>query len=181
MPSSKHAHHNISKVLERTRTYAILSYIPLQNEWASQDTSHSHFTQLSSMSAICLMCVKEMWKWDWLEVRSTNSEYKQKAILCLLTSCCRLPSNRKRIVVPFRAAQTPAESSEYSQPDMALLLTHLSYYRNGLSKKDLLIALKMLQSMGENTQAAEYKLWLERSTDSMDPGINCVTPFNLCH
>ena len=41
----------------------------------------------------------------------------------------RLPGARKRMAVPYRAANTPAERSEFAQPDVALLLTHLSYYR----------------------------------------------------
>jgi hypothetical protein len=38
---------------------------------------------------------------------------------------CRSPAAKKRLAVPFRAADTPAERSEYAQPDVALLLTVL--------------------------------------------------------
>jgi hypothetical protein len=31
--------------------------------------------------------------------------------------------------VPFRAALTPAERSEFAQPDVALVLTTLAYYQ----------------------------------------------------
>jgi hypothetical protein len=43
----------------------------------------------------------------------------------------RLPTARKRLAVPFRAAQTPSERSEFAQPDVALVLTALSYFKDG--------------------------------------------------
>ena len=43
----------------------------------------------------------------------------------------RLPSARKRLAVPYRAAQMPSERSEFAQPDVALLLTAISYFKDG--------------------------------------------------
>ena len=58
-------------------------------------------------------------------------------MLCLLPlHACRNTSARKRLAVPFRAAQMPTERSEFAQPDVALLLTHLSYYNDGLSRAE---------------------------------------------
>ena len=65
-----------------------------------------------------------------------------------LMSPCRLPTARKRLAVPFRAAHTPSQRSEFAQPDTALLLTLLSYYTDGLSKKELLEALQTLLGLG---------------------------------
>lgn len=62
--------------------------------------------------------------------------------------------------MPFRAAHTPAERSEYAQPDIALLLTYLAYYDDGLSMAELLMALTVLQGMGPSAQEDEYKTWL---------------------
>ena len=42
--------------------------------------------------------------------------------------------NRK-IAVPYRAKDIPAERSEFGHPDVALLFTHLSYYYSGLDHK----------------------------------------------
>jgi hypothetical protein len=47
------------------------------------------------------------------------------------------------MAVPFRAADTPDERSEFAQPDVALLLTHLAYYGDGLSKAELKAALQV--------------------------------------
>lgn len=62
--------------------------------------------------------------------------------------------------MPFRAAQTPSERSEYSQPDSALLLTPLAYYDDGLSEKEFLEALKVLLGLGLSAQQSHYDEWL---------------------
>ncbi|KAG1672428.1 hypothetical protein FOA52_013214 [Chlamydomonas sp. UWO 241] len=59
----------------------------------------------------------------------------------------RAPTAKKHLAVPFRAAGTPSERSEFAQPDVAVVLTHLSYYRDGLSEGDLLDALQKLLKM----------------------------------
>ncbi|MEW5310745.1 MAG: hypothetical protein WDW38_002512 [Sanguina aurantia] len=89
---------------------------------------------------------------------------------CVDFGVSRSPSARKRLAVPFRAAHTPAERSEFAQPDVALLLTHVSYYHDGLSKAELLAALKVLLGMGGNTQAAHYNAWLETSSAGIAAG-----------
>jgi hypothetical protein len=38
--------------------------------------------------------------------------------------------------VPFRAAHTPAERAEFAQPDVALTLTTLAYFYDGLSRAE---------------------------------------------
>jgi hypothetical protein len=57
-------------------------------------------------------------------------------------ACRRLPRALKRMAVPFRAADTPDERSEFG-PDVALLLSHLDYYDDGLSKEELKAALQV--------------------------------------
>ena len=59
----------------------------------------------------------------------------------MLWMSCRLPSAKKRLAVPFRAGDTPDERSEFAQPDVALLFTHLAYYSDGLSPDELKAAL----------------------------------------
>lgn len=62
--------------------------------------------------------------------------------------------------MPFRAAHTPSERSEYAQPDHALLLTQLAYYDDGLSPQELLQALRRLLSLGPTAQRFHYEEWL---------------------
>jgi Protein of unknown function (DUF3645) len=68
----------------------------------------------------------------------------------------RLPSARKRLAVPFRAAHTPAERSEYAQPDTAILLSSLSYYADGLSSAEMLETVQQLLTLGVSAQQSHY-------------------------
>uniref|UniRef100_A0A7R9V0Q8 ubiquitinyl hydrolase 1 n=1 Tax=Chlamydomonas euryale TaxID=1486919 RepID=A0A7R9V0Q8_9CHLO len=82
----------------------------------------------------------------------------------------RLPNAKKQLAVPFRAALTLSERSEYAQPDVALVLTHLAYYSDGLSPQQLLDAVKKLLSMGRSAQDAFFKQWLKLSWDTIAAG-----------
>ncbi len=81
----------------------------------------------------------------WVRVRHMNARMLDESMLtrfwqhdttcnvcCRVLLCvvlCRRTSARKRLAVPYRAADTPADRSEYAQPDVAILLTHISYYQ----------------------------------------------------
>ena len=41
--------------------------------------------------------------------------------------------NKKRVGVPYEAADVPSKRSEYSHPDVATVLSYLSYYSRGLT------------------------------------------------
>lgn len=73
----------------------------------------------------------------------------------------RSPNARKRLAVPYRAAHTPSERSEYARPDTALTLTALAYYKDGLSLDELLDAVHELLKRGQNEQRACYAEWLQ--------------------
>lgn len=79
----------------------------------------------------------------------------------------RATTARKRLAVPFRAAHTPSERSEWAQPDVALVLTTISYYQDGLTREQLRAALEVLLRLGGSAQSAHYGAWLELSK----PGI----------
>ena len=76
----------------------------------------------------------------------------------------------KRLAVPFRAALTPAERSEYAQPDVALLLTNLAYYADGLSLDQFRAAVGALLRMGPNAQASHYTEWMKLSSSRISSG-----------
>ncbi len=67
--------------------------------------------------------------------------------------------------MPYRAAHTPSERSEFAQPDVALLLTHLSYYNDGLSYDELRTALETLLRMGPNAREAFFAGWLKAAAE----------------
>lgn len=80
-----------------------------------------------------------------------------------LLSCpvaCRLPTALKRMAVPYRAADTPSERSEFAQPDVAIVLTLLSYANDGLLKEELKQAVEQLLGKGETAQRDHYGQWL---------------------
>lgn len=83
----------------------------------------------------------------------------------------RLPHARKRLAVPYRAADSPAERAEYAQPDVAILLTLLSYAYDGLSTKELQLAVQKLLKMGGNAQKQRYCMWLEQARLDEWPGL----------
>jgi hypothetical protein len=73
-----------------------------------------------------------------------------------------LSSNRRpktRLAVPYRAKDNPTPSSEFSQPDVVIVLTCLSYYYGGLSDADLFLAFDHL--VKSDKADVEYDDWVE--------------------
>ena len=66
-----------------------------------------------------------------------------------------------RLAVPYRAKDSPSLRSEFSQPDVVISLTCLSYYYGGLTNEDLTLALEHLYRTDQAD--VEYEL---RLTDS---------------
>ena len=79
------------------------------------------------------------------------------------------------MAVPFRAARTPSERSEFAQPDVALLLTTLSYYEDGLSREEMLEALQKLLGLGGSAKKSRYREWFQLSRGRLHPGECCST------
>jgi len=68
-----------------------------------------------------------------------------------------------RVAVPFRFADTPDERSEFAHPDCAIVFTVLSYYHDGLTRRELEQALKTLLTLGGSAQRNFYGLWFQAS------------------
>jgi hypothetical protein len=85
---------------------------------------------------------------------------------------------KKRLAVPFHAADTTSDRSEFSQPDVALVYTILSYYFEGLSAAQTLEAFDSLLRLGPSAQDKVYSQWLTLSKASMPEadhrGLNSV-------
>ena len=71
----------------------------------------------------------------------------------------RVPATR--LAVPYRAKDSPSLRSEFSHPDVVILLTLLSYYYNGLNNKELELAFEHLQRSDQAT--SEYQDWVKDS------------------
>ena len=66
-----------------------------------------------------------------------------------------LINNHMLQAVPFRAKDIPAERAQYAHPDIAILLTQLSYYYSGLTNSQLDDVFKRLEN--ESDGPREYE------------------------
>ncbi|EGG19491.1 hypothetical protein DFA_00068 [Cavenderia fasciculata] len=65
------------------------------------------------------------------------------------------------LAVPYRAKDTPSETSEFGHPEFAMILTHISYYNQGLTFKQFKKALYRLLTF-HKTQASDiYRTWTD--------------------
>ncbi|KAG6335416.1 hypothetical protein ID866_3677 [Astraeus odoratus] len=64
---------------------------------------------------------------------------------------------RTMLAVPYRAKDVPAARAEFGHPDVAVTLTCLSYYYEGLTQEQLMVCFERLLQLDDPTQ--EYELW----------------------
>ena len=64
-----------------------------------------------------------------------------------------------KLAVPYRAKDSPTPRSEFSHPDVVLILTSLSYYYDGLEDEDLFTAFEQL--MRSDQADVEYATWVQ--------------------
>ena len=75
---------------------------------------------------------------------------------------------KKKLAVPFVAADLPSDRSEFSHPDIGIVKTILSYYYEGLSFDQMSASLKLLVSLGPSAQKKIYQSWFESISSSID-------------
>ncbi|MBE3044890.1 DUF3645 domain-containing protein [Candidatus Bathyarchaeota archaeon] len=68
-----------------------------------------------------------------------------------------------RLAVPFRAKDQPSARSEFSHPDVVILLTLLAYYYEGLTDDDMFLALDHL--LASDQAEIEYGRWVRGNAD----------------
>ena len=81
-----------------------------------------------------------------------------------------------RLAVPYRARDCPAPRSEFSHPDVIIVLTLLSYYYGGLHDDDLFAAFEHL--MNSDAGELEYQAWV-RDANELPPGLRQLQSINL--
>lgn len=77
-----------------------------------------------------------------------------------------LHPNRTPIAVPFHSKGVPSETAEWGHPDVAILLTCLAFYHNGLDIAQLRQSLKKVLSSDDPT--SEYDRWTHSSENLPD-------------
>lgn len=81
-----------------------------------------------------------------------------------------------RLAVPYRAKDSPALRSEFSHPDVVIVLTCLSYYYGGLEDQGLFTAFEHL--MKSDQADNEYEEWVRDAPD-LSPSFRTLTGINL--
>lgn len=71
------------------------------------------------------------------------------------------------MAVPFNGNNSPSLNSEFSQPDVNICLSYLSYYEIGLTKNQIIEAFRILLSLGEGQQRSFYEKWFESIKDNI--------------
>ncbi|KAF8834660.1 hypothetical protein BDN67DRAFT_873396, partial [Paxillus ammoniavirescens] len=66
--------------------------------------------------------------------------------------------SRTMLAVPYRAKDSPAPRAEFGHPDVAVMLTCLSYYYDSLTEEQLMSCFQIL--LKEDNPALEYESWI---------------------
>ncbi|GMF14764.1 unnamed protein product [Phytophthora lilii] len=74
----------------------------------------------------------------------------------------------KKIAIPYRAADVPSERSEFSHPDVCIVLTLLGYYHGGLADEETRNAFKMLLRLDISEQDQLYGRWYDSVKGGLD-------------
>ncbi|KAG2039110.1 hypothetical protein BDR03DRAFT_1009308 [Suillus americanus] len=69
-----------------------------------------------------------------------------------------LAPKRTMLAVPFRAKDMPSQRAEFGHPDVAVILTCLSYYYGGLMLPQLMLCFELL--LKQDNPALEYESWV---------------------
>lgn len=81
-----------------------------------------------------------------------------------------------KLAVPYRAKDSPSPRSEFSHPDIVILLTCISYYYGGLNNEDISEAFEHL--LGSEQADTEYQAWVQ-DADNLSPAFNSLIGINL--
>jgi hypothetical protein len=83
---------------------------------------------------------------------------------------------KTKLAVPYRAKDNPTPRSEFSHPDVVIVLTSLSYYYGGLTKSDLFLAFGHL--LKSDQADMEYQAWVKDAPDLL-PAFHNLVGVNL--
>ncbi|CAE7370046.1 unnamed protein product [Symbiodinium sp. KB8] len=89
------------------------------------------------------------------------------------------PSGRCRMAVPYRAKDVAAERTEFGHPDVAIMLTLVTYYRGGLDKEAMEEVFRRLHQKNERQAAATYRQWTCQMRASMPTELREWSGVNL--
>lgn len=88
-----------------------------------------------------------------------------------------LHPSRCLMAVPFRAKGIPSENAEFGHPDVAITLTCLSYYYQGLTTEQVRHCFAFLGK--DNDPSAQYQSWITKDMSSLPPALRVISGVNL--
>ena len=87
-----------------------------------------------------------------------------------------LAPHRTMLAVPYRAKDVPAQRAEFGHPDVAIILTCLSYYYGGLDKEQLKTSFDIL--LKQDDPSVDYDLWV-RACPSVPESLKALSGINI--
>ena len=83
---------------------------------------------------------------------------------------------RTMLAVPYRAKDVPAQRAEFGHPDVAIILTCLSYYYGGLDEEQLKVSFELL--LKQDDPSVDYDLWV-RGCSSLPDSLQTLSGINI--
>ncbi|KAJ7751933.1 hypothetical protein DFH07DRAFT_524387 [Mycena maculata] len=74
-----------------------------------------------------------------------------------------LDPRRTMLAVPYKAKDVPSLRTDFGHPDVAIILTCLSYYYGGLTNQQLDLSLELLLAL--DNPALEYESWVRKDSE----------------
>ncbi|KIJ64302.1 hypothetical protein HYDPIDRAFT_90913 [Hydnomerulius pinastri MD-312] len=87
-----------------------------------------------------------------------------------------LAPSRTMLAVPYRAKDIPAPKAEFGHPDVAIVLTCLSYYYGGLTEEQLRTCFEIL--LKQDNPSLEYELWV-RDCPAVPDALRILNGINI--
>ncbi|KAF8554288.1 hypothetical protein OG21DRAFT_1497164 [Imleria badia] len=87
-----------------------------------------------------------------------------------------LAPQRTMLAVPYRAKDVPAPKAEFGHPDVAIVLTCLSYYYGGLTEDQLKVSFELL--LKQDDPSLDYERWVQ-GCPSVPSSLRNYTGINL--
>jgi hypothetical protein len=91
----------------------------------------------------------------------------------------RNPKFNRLMAVPFRAKDVAAENTEFGHPDVAIILTQLSYYYSGLNDSQMLQCFDRLNQIEDDPDVIYTDWILQEGENNVDPSIQHWKAVNI--
>ena len=163
----------------------------IANYWLSEQSCHRKDRQLLFSFILetnaSIECLSNQFSQNILQrVLILRGLLSSEVLFVALTKRYRVnfgvDSNQKfdgRMAVPFRAKDVAAENTEFGHPDIAIVLTQLFYYYDGLIDGRMLQCFKRLSDIEKHPEEI-FNEWISyENEDHLDPSIKTWEGINL--